>query len=117
MRSFPSDLIEASVPVRETLLASLSVTRQIDLTGFLVHLLLGVVAKINLRAYKQVELNTEWNRQRIRWGSRRGVERNPDKRELIDDLLRVHGKESPLFSMAEVAVERPDHTSVQRCIR
>jgi hypothetical protein len=84
MRSYPSDLREASRPVRLTLLAALCWLRASEITDALVDLLIALILKVNTRADKRVE------------------------RELTADLRRVRGKEGILFRLAEAAIEHPD---------
>lgn len=83
MRSYPSDLREASSPVRLTLLAALCWLRASEITDALVDLI-ALILKVNTRADKRVE------------------------RELTADLRRVRGKEGILFRLAEAAIEHPD---------
>ncbi len=83
-RSWPSDLRDAPLNVRLTLLAALCWTRQTEITDALVDLLISLVHKVNTRAERRVE------------------------REFTEDLRRVRGKEGILFRMAEAAVEHPD---------
>ncbi|WP_443111371.1 Tn3 family transposase [Amycolatopsis sp. A1MSW2902] len=84
MRSYPSDLREASPAVRWTLLAALCWLRASEITDALVDLLIALILKVNTRADKRVE------------------------RELTADLRRVRGKEGILFRLAEAAVAHPD---------
>lgn len=79
MRSYPSDLREASPAVRLTLLAALCRLRASEITDALVDLLIALILKVNTRADKRVE------------------------RELTADLRRVRGKEGILFRLAEAA--------------
>ena len=85
-RSYPSDLRQATRPVRLTLLAALCWARSAELTDALVDLLIALIQKVNTRADRRVE------------------------RELTEDLRRVRGKEGILFRLAEAAVLRPDDT-------
>jgi len=92
-RSYPSDLREAALPVRVTLLAALCWLRSWEITDALVDLLIALILRVNTRADKRVE------------------------RELTDDLRRVRGKEGILFRLAEAAVEHPDETGFRHPMR
>jgi hypothetical protein len=82
----PSFLQRHPAPIRHTLLAAFCWCRQREITDELVELLIQIVHKIGVRAERKVY------------------------KELLADLMRVSGKTTLLFKIAEAAVENPDGT-------
>jgi hypothetical protein len=82
----PSLLREHPPAIRYTLLAAFCWCRRREITDELVELLIHIVHKIGTRAERKVY------------------------KELLADLMRVSGKTTLLFKIAEAAVENPDGT-------
>jgi hypothetical protein len=82
----PSFLQRHPASIRYTLLAAFCWCRQREITDELVELLIQIVHKIGVRAERKVY------------------------KELLADLMRVSGKTTLLFKIAEAAVENPDGT-------
>jgi hypothetical protein len=80
----PNELRRHAEPLRLTLLATFALLRKRELTDSLVDLLLSTVHRIASKAERRVE--KEW----------------------LEDLKRVHGKNSLLFRAAEASLSQPE---------
>jgi TnpA family transposase len=83
---YPSDLLANPRAVRLTLLAALCWSRTSEISDALVDLLIQLVARINTRAERKVE------------------------NQVSAEAMKVHGKTTKLFRIAEASIARPDET-------